>query len=91
MSEYMFFFVCMFLMCVFVCSGSVKERLQSVVCPESVKETSHLGHQPAGSHPVRAPHHDGGSQSFHHQVRRQFYSRRLQPEIYTGVIKSARL
>ncbi len=58
--------------CVFVCSGTVEERCHSVVRPEGVKETSHPGHQPAGSHPVRAPHHDGGSQSIYHQVRMLF-------------------
>ncbi len=70
-------------MCAFVCSGAVKEWSQPIICPESVKETPHPGHQPARPHPVRAPHHDGGSQSFHHQVRLHFYGR--WGRIYSGL------
>lgn len=51
-------------------SGAAEERDQSIVRPQSVEEAPHRGHQPAGSHHVGAPNHDGGSQPLHRQVRR---------------------
>lgn len=48
--------------------GAVEDRIPSFVCPQSAEEASHHGHQPAGAHPVGAPHHDGGPQPLHHQV-----------------------
>lgn len=50
-------------------SGAAEERDQSIVCPQSVEEAPHCGHQPAGSHTVGAPDHDGGPQLVHRQVR----------------------
>lgn len=50
-------------------SGAAEERDQSIVRPQSVEEAPRRGHQSAGSHPLRAPDHDGGPQPVHRQVR----------------------